>query len=463
MEEKFLEKFLKKHNLPEGTTSNSDLISELYPYDPSGNKKYLYWLYKRFVDEFGIRKIRFFDHEYWDKVGDALLKLENYPDRFKNAGFSTDISTYDSLDELLGKAEKAYQKSNKKTILKNDIDLVDEFNGIVILYPSTSEASCYYGRGTRWCVTDPSTYEDYIGNGDLFFILNKASTGDDYKSAIYVDALGKISGYDATDAPLKVIFSDTDIIEYDEYNSIITYPNRVKTSVDKYIDKIDVVKPNKVLALAFNSWVKSLGENYEAVVEDIDDHIFKLRKKNKRGVTTIGVYTIADDELLKDLEMDMNTHDIFSSTNKIRNMVKNIGEKTLLNYFALDGLFKDILMDESRFRFFKEYDIDNLSDEEIEKSPEISKLKKEFFSNPIKFFDENIYKGTAGQPPYYTNYKGLEGMLFFYDSFFDYDRFLRDYAEYCVDAKATPITWKYDGKKYYIMNINEDNVDINGK
>ena len=463
MEEKFLEKFLKKYNIPEGTTSNSILISELYDYDPSPNKKYLHWLYERFVGEFGLRNVRNFDHEYWGKVGDALVVLENYPQRFKNAELSTDIYSYNDLDSFLIASEKAFQRSNRKLVLKNDIDLVDEFNGIVILYPSTSEASCYYGRGTRWCVTDPSTYEDYIGNGDLFFILNKASSGDDYKSAIYVDALGKISGYDATDAPLKVKFSDTDVIEYDEYDGIITYPNRVKTSVDKYIDKIDVVKPNKVLALAFNSWVKSLGENYEAVVEDIDDHIFKLRKKNKRGVTTIGGYVITDDELLKDLEMDMNTHDIFSSTNKIRNMVKNIGEKTLLNYFAFDGLFKDILMDESRFRFFKEYDIDNLSDEEIEKSPEISKLKKEFFSNPIKFFDENIYKGTAGQPPYYTNYKGLEGMLFFYDSFFDYDRFLRDYTEYCVDAKATPITWKYDGKKYYIMNINEDNVDINGK
>ena len=462
MDKNLLDKFLKKYDI-EDNDLNRKAIDLLYPYDPTDNKKYLHWMFQKYINEEGVKNIRYFDENHWNKVGDALLRLENYPQRFKNSNLSTDIYSYSKTDDFIVASEKAYQRSNKKTILKNDIDLVDEFNGIVILYPSTSEASCYYGRGTRWCVTDPSTYEDYIGNGDLFFILNKASSGDDYKSAIYVDALGKISGYDATDAPLKVIFSDTDIIEYDEYNSIITYPNRVKTSVDKYIDKIDVVKPNKVLALAFNSWVKSLGENYEAVVEDIDDHIFKLREKNKRSVKTIGLYTIADDEILKDLEMDMNTHDIFSSTNKIRNMVKNIGEKTLFKYFAWDSLFEDILMDESRFRFFKEYDIDNLSDEEIENTPEISKLKKEFFSNPIKFFDENIYKGTAGRPPYYTNYKGLEGMLFFYDSFFDYDRFLRDYTEYCVDAKATPIIWKYDGKKYYIMNINEDNFDINGK
>jgi len=462
MDKNLLDKFLKKYDI-EDNDLNRKAIDLLYPYDPTNNKKYLHWMFQKYINEEGVKNIRYFDENHWNKVGDALLRLENYPQRFKNSNLSTDIYSYSKTDDFIVASEKAYQRSNKKTILKNDIDLVDEFNGIVILYPSTSEASCYYGRGTRWCVTDPSTYEDYIGNGDLFFILNKASSGDDYKSAIYVDALGKISGYDATDAPLKVKFSDTDVIEYDEYDGIITYPNRVKTSVDKYIDKIDVVKPNKVLALAFNGWVKSLGENYEAVVEYIDDHIFKLREKNKRGVTTIGVYTIADDELLKDLEMDMNTHDIFSSTNKIRNMVKNIGEKTLLKYFDWDGLFMDILMDESRFRFFKEYDIDNLSDEEIEKSPEISKLKNEFFSNPIKFFDENIYKGTAGPPPYYTNYKGLEGMLFFYDSFFDYDRFLRDYTSYCVDAKATPIIWKYDGKKYYIMNINEDNDDINGK
>jgi hypothetical protein len=227
MEDKFLEKFLKKYNLPEGTTSNSELIAELYDYDPSPNKKYLHWLYERFVGEFGLRNVKNFDHEYWGKVGDALVVLENYPQRFKNAELSTDIYSYNDLDSFLIASEKAFQRSNRKLVLKNDIDLVDEFDGIVILYPSTAEASCYYGKGTKWCVTDSSTYEDYMEKGNLFFILNKGSNSDDYKTAIYVDVLGKVEGFDATDNSLSVSFGDVDKIEYDEYAGSIVYPKRV--------------------------------------------------------------------------------------------------------------------------------------------------------------------------------------------------------------------------------------------
>ena len=119
MEDNFIEKFLKKYNIPESTTLESKLISELYPYDPSPNKKYLYWLYQRFVEEFGIRNVRYFDNEYWDKVGDALLVLDNYPQRFKNTELSTDLYSYNDIDSFLMAAEKAFQRSNKKIQLKN--------------------------------------------------------------------------------------------------------------------------------------------------------------------------------------------------------------------------------------------------------------------------------------------------------------------------------------------------------
>jgi hypothetical protein len=461
MEEKFLEKFLKKYNLPEGTTSNSDLISELYDYDPSPNKKYLHWLYERFVEEFGLRNVKNFNHEYWGNVGDALVVLENYPQRFKNAELSTDIYSYKDLDSFLIASEKAFQRSNRKIQLKDEIDMVDEFDGIVILYPSTAEASCFYGKGTRWCVTDESTYEDYMEKGNLFFILNKVSNGNDYKTALFVDAFGQVQGYNAIDDRLTVKFGDVDKIEYDEYAGSIIYPKKVSSSIKNYWKTNIIDKPKQLMAKAFDNWTKSLGDNYFPEIMFIEDSKFYLRKKVNRGQRTIGEYIVVNDETIGDVIEDMDKYDILnSSKTKTNNLIKFVGENKILRYFSWDDLFNDILMDSSRFRFFNEYDIDNLTDAEIEKSPEINDLKKEFMEDPVGFYDENKYKGTGNQPPKYSNIDGLLGVLFIYDHYFDIDRLVKDYPTYCIDAKAEPITWTYKGQKYYIINMSADNKDI---
>ena len=467
MDNNFLDKFLKKYNISD-IDENRKLISELYPYDPSSNKKYLHWLYERFIGEFGLKNLRYFDHDLWDNVSKALLVLDNYPQRFKNAELSTDIYSYNNIDDFIVAAEKAFQRSNKKIQLKDEIDMVDEFDGITILYPSTSDASCYYGEGTRWCVTNPSTYEDYMDKGNLFFILNRGSNDDDYKTALYIDAFGKIQGYDATDAPLKVSFGDVDKIEYDEYSGRIIYPKRVGSSIKKYSETKIVEKPAQTTAKVFANWVKSLGEGYEPEIMDIDDSTFYLRKRIKKGngsvVRTVGQYAVADKEGLKELILDLDTYSVFNSSKiKVDNLIKVIGEEKLLIYLNLEDLFHDILLDNNRFRFFREYDIDDMTNKEMEKSPELNDLKKQFMEDPIEFYNDNIYKGTAGPPPAFTNYEGLPGMLFFYDHFLDMDRLLNDYPTYCIDAIGKPITWKYNGKDYYIMNIDSDNDDVYGE
>jgi hypothetical protein len=461
MDEKFLSKFLRKYNIPEGTTANSELIAELYDYDPSPNKKYLHWLYERFIEDFGLRNLKNFDHGFWDNVSKALFILEHYPQRFKNAELSTDIYSYKDLDSFIMASEKSFQRSNRKLVLKDDIDLVDEFDGIVILYPSTADASCYYGKGTRWCITRSSTYEDYMEKGNLFFILNKGSNGGDYKTALYIDALGKVEAFDSGDDKLTPSFSDVDKIEYDEFAGSIIYPKRVGSSIKKYSqDKIND-KPKQLVAKVFANWVKSLGSGYKPDIEDIDDQIFNLYKAAPRGFKDIGQYMVADSEKLKELKENLDAFDIFNDNKiKTKNLIKVVGEERILRYFSWDDIFNDMLMDSNRYRFFDKYDIDNLTDEEIENSPELNDLKKEFIGDPVVFYDNNIYNGSVGTPPKYTNIKGLSGMLFTYDNYFDIDRFLKDYSVYCVDAKAEPITFIYNGKNYYILNKRSDNEDV---
>ena len=149
-----------------------------------------------------------------------------------------------------------------------------------------------------------------------------------------------------------------------------------------------------------------------------------------------------------------------TDSEKIRKTIDSIGEEKVLSYFNLDYLFDDILLDD-KFRFYSDYDVENLSDEEINSLPEIIKLKKEFMKDPIGFYDKNIFAKST--PPKYTFYEGLRGMLYYFDHCFNNKEFKRDYPAIYADAKAEPISFEYDGKKYNIINRSAKNSDLNGE
>jgi hypothetical protein len=464
MTDVFLKKFLKKYNIPD-IDENKDLIEVLYSYDPSSNKKYLYWMYNMFKEDHG--SVRWFDHDYWDRIMNALGKLENYPQRFKNANLSTDINSYRNTDEFISASEKAYQKSNKKIELKNDVDLVDEFDGIVILYPSTAEASCYYGKGTRWCVTNEGTYDQYMLSGDLFFILNKNSSGDDYKTALYVDIFNKVTGFDSDDKPLGIHFEDVTEIEYNsnDYGGSITYPKRVSYSISKYLKTIVNLKPNKVLGSVFKSWVKSRGDDLIPDMYNADEMIFTIKKRTHSGFRTIGEqYLVLDDNGVNEYIKDEfnGFDDLFYSGDKIKSLIRAIGEDKIISYINLEDLFIRILSDDTKFRFYYECGLDEIDDfnsiydiDDVEIVDDLSHIKDDFMSDPVRFYNENIFVNTKGSAPKYTNYKGLGGILFYYDDCCDIEKLVNENKTICIDKKSSPIIWEYNGKKYNIIHIYE--------
>lgn len=467
MEEKFLEKFLSKHNIM-NLRNNREIITQLYSIDPSPSKKYLLWLFKRYVSEFGLN--RPFDSDFWNEIHDALVKLEKYPDRFKNANLSTDIFSYEDTDDFIVASEKAFLRLSKKIELKNDIDLVDEFEGIIILHPSTIDASCYYGKGTRWCITDETSYIDYMGSGNLFFILNRSSNRADYKSAIYIDFFNKIKAFDSSDTKLKVSFGDISDIRYDDYSYEIIYPNRVRESIVGYLKKLPP-KPNQYKALIFKNWVKTLknGDRYKIEMTiNVDDlPVFTLSNYNAYKYSEIvGSFLVLDKTELMDLDKEELIYDLTSS--KANELIKVLGEEKILEYFDLDGIFQNMLENSSYFPFYKDYDLEN--DEkfinhpwEITMTPDLIKLKEKFKQDPVKFYNDNIFKNS--DKPKYTNYLGVGGMLYYLanKNTFNYEKFFNDYAEYVVDSLAKPYVMDYNGVQYYIINYSDENIVLNNE
>ena len=77
-----------------------------------------------------------------------------------------------SVERKVKEAEmmKRYEKTAKET---SDI-LADE-EDYMMVRPNSEEASCYYGRGTRWCISATQAqnyFNQYTGQGKVFYFVN---------------------------------------------------------------------------------------------------------------------------------------------------------------------------------------------------------------------------------------------------------------------------------------------------
>lgn len=158
-------------------------------------------------------------HKFLDWVGKNLDSI-NFNDNLQNVARylrefekissnlpKTDINSYQSIQELwnalnnyANKPRREYQKVQGGNVVYDD-------GRFFIVNPQTHSASCYYGRGTKWCTAADSDYQfkRYNDDGKLFYILDKTKSTSDpnYKIALLKKFDGEESFWDATDSPFK--------------------------------------------------------------------------------------------------------------------------------------------------------------------------------------------------------------------------------------------------------------------
>jgi hypothetical protein len=163
--------------------------------DPSGNQKYLDWLLKY----------------YWQVSPDTLVEDIEFFHQHQNMFIEKDINkhTPTSLDREIGEVkEKILQKKEKKQAKKQSVKVYEDDTWLVIS-PKSWEASCYYGAGTKWCITmknNSSYWRRYSKRASFFFIIDKTKSSEDplYKVAYRKIGLkGKYELWDATDAEIS--------------------------------------------------------------------------------------------------------------------------------------------------------------------------------------------------------------------------------------------------------------------
>jgi hypothetical protein len=150
-----------------------------------------------------------------------IIDLLNWFENNKNKLDEKDINKY-TVNSLQSKFDSiGVSKSQKQKEIKGEgAKLIKETNEYLLYEIYNHEASCYYGSGTKWCITGKNpnnpnggsqAWDRYIKEGAKFmFLINKNGNIDDiyYKIAIaYKDYEGKryvLAAFNALDKQINM-------------------------------------------------------------------------------------------------------------------------------------------------------------------------------------------------------------------------------------------------------------------
>jgi hypothetical protein len=194
------------------------------------SQKYLDWIGKNFDS------VNF--DENFPKLAQALTKFEKTSTNFP----ITDLYQYKSVDEFF-KAVDDYDKRQRRDIKRMEGgNIVYDDGRYFVVNPLTQQASCYYGKGTKWCTASEGTshFQKYNEDGKLFYILdrNAPTSNKFYKVALLKKFDGDKTFYDAVDEPIRngwlINTGDLDKImtTIDEYMNV-EYAEQLKIYADK--------------------------------------------------------------------------------------------------------------------------------------------------------------------------------------------------------------------------------------
>jgi len=143
----------------------------------------------------------------------------------------TDINGYNSIVELINALVSYEQKPRREIRKVEGGNVVHEDGRFFVVNPLTHGASCYYGKGTKWCTAADSDHQfkKYNEDGKLFYILDKTKATSDplYKIAILKKFDGNVIVYDAQDNETKILPAIVGKEKYDE----------IMSNIDSYLEQ----------------------------------------------------------------------------------------------------------------------------------------------------------------------------------------------------------------------------------
>jgi len=200
------EDVIKKYSKDDG---DREVIEYLSDNDPSGNNKYLEWMVKT------VMKGEVYD----SGVVDVVTKFHKNIQRIGNKDINS-YNTYNELFQVVSDAEERRKLIELEKEAKKQKTIIYDDNRWLVVSPHSHKASCYYGAGTKWCVTTKNTsthWDRYSSRATFFYIIDKTKKQDDplYKVAYRKLRFGdKYELWDAEDTEISSRVSGTEYFEY---------------------------------------------------------------------------------------------------------------------------------------------------------------------------------------------------------------------------------------------------------
>lgn len=176
---------------------DADWIDRIADRDPSGNNKYLMWAVKQFakITEPWMKNAPSEPGQRWADsdaqaiynaymtIVDAVDKFHNNSQRLKNR----DINAYKTIDDVVSAVRKLgltqkQKRRKKREQAKEGSEVIDESDDFWMIRPNTTESSCYYGQGTKWCISATQSknyFKEYERQGKTFYMLMLKNLDDD--------------------------------------------------------------------------------------------------------------------------------------------------------------------------------------------------------------------------------------------------------------------------------------------
>lgn len=189
---------------------DEDVFNDIVANQPTGsNNKYLPWSCTQ-VDALMQDDP---DTQAVQVVIQAVRLFDGNSQRLKQR----DINQYKNVDEVeKAVAELGKSKGEKAREVRSDTDTIYQDDRFLVLRPHTTESSCKYGVGTKWCIAATGStnyFNSYsTGNNKFYFVIDKKATqsSPESKFALAIIAAGAGAGgrqiqvYNASDKLVSI-------------------------------------------------------------------------------------------------------------------------------------------------------------------------------------------------------------------------------------------------------------------
>ena len=230
---------------------------------------YLFESYKDAVEKFSQEEDKETVNQYLDSFK-QLAKKGIVTGQEKDIGYWIKQGWYDFKEFVDGKS-KEKTKSQTKQSKKKDTIIAHEDDEKMVVIPLTKDASCFYGKGTRWCTAATESENHFIDyfyrfNIVLFYVFMKNS-GEKYASA-YSFNQREFEYFDELDEDIsRNQFENETGITSNQLNKFFT---RNRDEIINRMDNLDVLSKEQQMEIIKND------ARYIRKISNPDEELYQL-------------------------------------------------------------------------------------------------------------------------------------------------------------------------------------------